>query len=69
MQLNTKIRILINNIYKNKNNIKKKYKKSVDGYILWWYSITCPWDKGKRATQTQKKLLKKCWQRKTALIK
>ena len=27
MQLNTKIRILINNIYKNKNNIKKNIKK------------------------------------------
>ena len=76
MQLNTKIRILINNIYKNKNNIKKKYKKSVDGYILWWYSITCPWDedktseasKSERATKAKKVFKKKSWQTKLSLL-
>ena len=33
----------------------KKYEKSVDGGLLWWYSINCPWDEDK----TSKKLLKK----------
>ena len=33
----------------------KKYEKSVDGDLLWWYSINCPWDEDK----TSKKLLKK----------
>ena len=77
MQLNTKIRILINNIYKNKNNIKKKYKKSVDGYILWWYSITCPWDedktfeasKSERATKAEKSFLKKELTNNTKFVK
>ena len=24
----------------------KKYKKSVDVYLKWWYIITCPWERG-----------------------
>ena len=33
----------------------KNIKKSVDGDLLWWYSINCPWDRDK----TSEKLLKK----------
>ena len=58
----------IANFYENEKIIKN-FKKNVDQTLFRWYSITCPWDKGKRATQTQKKTSKKCWQRKTALIK
>ena len=35
--------------------ILKKYKKSVDQYGLKWYSITCPWDKGKTSTKLLRK--------------
>ncbi len=48
------------------NYVIKNYKKSIDSYILRWYSITCPWDRDKTSTKTSKK---RSWQRKTALIK
>ena len=50
----------------NLNFYKKNVKKTIDQYILRWYSYTCPWDKGKQVRKTSEK---RGWQRKTALIK
>ena len=43
-------------------------KKSVDVYLKWWYIITCPWERGRRAHKASnfwkekvEKLFKKKW--------
>ena len=47
----------------------KKYEKSVDGDLLWWYSINCPWDEDKTSKKLLIKLLtKRSWDDKVLLV-
>ena len=48
------------------NSLLKKVKKSVDSFLLRWYSNTCPWDRDKTSVKTFEKSF---WQDEVEMIK